>query len=423
MFAAERELNHERMSAREGMKPLLDKLGRGERLSVEERTDLDARNSRISEIEAELRTYESARAQAAAVAEIADATPEARTVEESREERARRQTTEWLRYGTVGSELRAAPEAGTPQAVGSGPAGGYLVPPGWWQNLQIALKVYGGIANDFKQLETESGQPMQWATNDPTSTIGQLVSENTQVQEQDYTFGTASLGAYMYTSGAQLVSYQLANDSAFDIDSFVRDRVGESLGRAKAAVAVSGDGSAKPTGIIPALNAASRFVSLTAATAVNVPGAATQTELGANVLSAATLRQMVAAVDPAYRSQGASFYMNDAQLLGLRGLADSNGRPLVNLQDGITPGAPTTLWGHPVVVDNNLPNLAASTTGGPIFGHLQSAMVCRTVAQSGLLRLTERWADYLQVGFIGYMRFDIKANDTRAAVTVKTAAT
>ena len=44
-------------------------------------------------------------------------------------------------------------------AVRHGSAGGYLVPPGWWQRLQVALKAYGGVANDFEQLETDTGQP------------------------------------------------------------------------------------------------------------------------------------------------------------------------------------------------------------------------------------------------------------------------
>lgn len=430
MFAAERALNQERMEAREGMKTHLDKLGRGERLSVEERTDLDARNARISEIEAELRSYEAARAAAEAGAAEVGSAP---TPELSRDELLAQEFRTYLRTGALGSEMRTAQGVGTPQA------GGYLVPPGWFQRLQVALKAYGGIANDFEQLETESGQPMQWATQDPTSTVGTLVgapsspNENQQIPEADLTFGTATLGAYMYSSGVQLVSIQLANDSAFDIDAFITARSAESLGRAKAAAAISGTGSSQPLGIIPALSGkgawsaggSGGYIALAAGTKVpQASGDTTSTELTANTLSPLSLRQMVAGVDVAYRDLGAKFYMNDTQLLGLRGQVDSNGRPLVNLQDGLSQGEPTTLWGYPVKVDNNIPNITtASTVGGPVFGHLSAAMIVRTVTQSGLLRLSERYADYLQVGFIGFMRFDIRSNDLRAAVTVKTNAT
>lgn len=428
-FAAERELRAERMQADNVRVAKLEILGRGERLSVEDRSALDDANKRIGEIDAELRTYEQARALSAA----ADVPAAPAVATEDRDAAFSR----YVRSGHVGAELRAAGEA-------TNSAGGYLVPPGWWQRLQVALKAFGGIANDFEQLSTESGQPMQWATVDPTSIVGQLVggqtaptanapaagpNENSQIYDVDYTFGQGTLSAYMYTSGVQKVSFQLANDSAFDVDGFVQARVGESLGRAKAAAAISGTGSSQPLGIIPALANApggARVVTLAAGGGAAVPQTATGTDLevATNTLAPTTLRQMIAAVNPAYRALGAKFYMSDAQLLGLRGQVDSNGRPLINIQDGLTPGAPSTLWGYEVVVDENIPALSATagTVGGPVFGHLQSAMVLRTVTQSGLLRLNERYADLLQIGFIGYMRFDIKGNDLRAAVTVKTGA-
>jgi HK97 family phage major capsid protein len=76
--------------------------------------------------------------------------------------------------------------------------------------------------------------------------------------------------------------------------------------------------------------------------------------------------------------------------------------------------------GFDVVVDNNIPNLTASTTGGPVFGNLQHAMVMRTVKNgTTVLRLAERYADYLSYGYIGYVRVDMRSNDMRAAITVK----
>jgi HK97 family phage major capsid protein len=420
----ERALNEERMNAREAMKVVLDKMGRGESLSVEDRTALDAANVRIGEIESEMRTIDEARKlSAAAGAE----TPEAPRVDAVAAREA--DFSAYLKRGSISPELRAAGEA-------TNSAGGFLVPPGWWQRLQVALKAFGGTAKDYTQLETESGQPMQWATVDPTAVVGTLLAENAQVGTQDYTFGQGTLGAYMYTSNAQLVSIQLANDSAFDIDSFVQARVGESLGRAQAQAAISGSGSGAPLGIVPALGAKSSTGTsggtiaqtggyLTLATGGVVKNfAGSTTELISNTLNPTSLMSMIASVDPAYRALGAKYYFNDSQLLGLRAQVDSNGRPLVNLQDGLTEGAYiTTLYGYEVTVDPNIPNLAATTAGGPIFGHLPSAMVLRTVNQAGLMRLTERYADFLQIGFIGYMRFDIRSNDLRAAVTVKPAAT
>lgn len=450
-FVAERLAREERAGLLSNTQPIVEKLQRGERLTVEERKSLNEQHARIAELNQEVRDYEQARGLAA------EGTPAA-PAEGGDAEKREADFSAYLKRGSVSPELRAAGEA-------TNSAGGYLVPPGWWQRLQVATKAFGGTANDFEQLQTESGQPMQWAVVDPTTTVGQLVgstattggnsqtpgqgalggtaNENQQVGDLDYVFGQGTMSAYMYTSGVQKVSFQLANDAAFNVDQFVEARVGESLGRAKAQAAISGTGSSQPLGIITALGGKGSANGSTATTAaiaspttsggyINIGLAAkapfaasdtTTTELIGNTLAPQTLRTMIAAVDPSYRNMGAAFYYNDIQLLGARALVDSNGRPLLNLMDGLTPGQPTTLWGYAVKVDQNIPNLTASTVGGPVFGHLQSAMVLRTVTQSGLLRLSERYADLLQIGFIGYMRFDIRSNDLRAAITVKPAAT
>lgn len=442
MLPAERLAREERIATAEALKPLLEKMGRGERLSVEERTEADQRAAKCKDLDAEIRTYEQTRALSeAATADIPDA-PELGSTE-ARE----RDFSAFLKNGRITPELRAAGEA-------TNSAGGFLVPPGWWQRLQIALKAYGGSAYDYTQIVTESGQPMEWATVDPTTTEAQLVGSNTTtganaqtpgsgsgssganenfaVGDLDYVFGQGVLGAYMYTSGAQKVSIQLANDSAFDLDQFIRARVGEAHGRAQARAAITGSGSSQPLGIVPALNAkgavaggSGGFLGLTAATKIKNfgdPTGATATELNQNTLSPTTLLNMIASIDPAYRALGAKWYMNDQQCLGLRGQTDTNGRPLLNLQDGLSEGAVGTVFGYPVKIDQSIPNLTASTAGGPVFGHLESAMVLRTVNQSGLMRLVERYAEFLQIGFIGYARWDIRSNDLRAAVTVKPAA-
>lgn len=429
-FAAERHAIDERANVITEMAPYFEKLQRGERLSVEDQKAFDERNHKVTDLDGEIRTYREARERSAAEAPAAPTETPSGNAAEARE----KAFSTYIRSGVVSPELRT----GAPQETAVGGQGGYLVPPGWWQRLQVALKAFGGTAEDFTQIETESGQPMQWATNNPTATVGTLLGESTQVQEVDYTFGQGTIGAYMYTSGVQLVSLQLANDSAFDVDAFLSQRVGESLGRALAAAAISGTGSAQPLGIVTALAATAStgtvgsagiaanggFLTLgTSATAgaIKVGGNAT-TELVQNTIGPQTIVSMIASVDPAYRDLGAKWYFNDQHLLGLRAQTDANGRPLINMQDGLTQGSPGSLYGYPIKVDNNLPNLAIGTTGGPIFGHLPTAMVKRTVNQSGLLRLTERYADFLQVGFIGYMRFDIRSNDLRAAVTVKGAA-
>jgi HK97 family phage major capsid protein len=354
--------------------------------------------------------------------------------------------TNYLRTGEVAPgmrEVRAVSNSeGTQpgQVAGTGgTAGGYMVAQGFWENLQVALKAYGGTAADFRQIETPTGAVMPWPTIDPTTVVGTLLSEGTQLSADggSYTFGQGVLNAWTYTtSGAILVSRQLVNDSEFDVDSFLTERMGEQIGRAIAAAAISGTGSSQPLGIVTALNAkgsagtvgsaiTATGGTLTLATAASVKTFAAPTgatELVGNVLGPASCLAMVSAVDPAYYS-GAKWYMNNQQALNQHGVIDSQGRPLLNFDSGFQDGAVGTMLGFPVVVDNNIANLTASTASGPIFGNLQHAMVQRKVRDAGVLRLSERYADFLAYGFIAYLRTDIRSNDLRAAVVAKPAGT
>ncbi len=356
--------------------------------------------------------------------------------------------TRYLRTGEVRTStgLTTSPDNGQSSSENSG----YMIPQGFWRNLQIALKAYGGAANDFRRVETETGNPMPWPTVDPTAVTASLIgTELTQMSPvSPYVFGQGMLSAWTVSTSPVLASLQLVEDMAFDVDSFLVDRFGESIGRELSSLAISGTGSAQPLGIVTALGAkgawsagqSGGFINLTAATAVKTFAASNPTELSGNLLSPQTLINMVQAVDPAYYPT-CKWYFNATQAWNLRTVVDSNGRPLLNFENGLTPdnvtgdnynlNAPVAkLFGFDVIIDNNIPNLTASTTGGPVFGSLQHAMVNRVVVPSGnatngvrVMRLDQRWSDFLAVGYIGYYRCDFRSNDLRAAVTVKAAAT
>jgi HK97 family phage major capsid protein len=329
----------------------------------------------------------------------------------------------YLRTGQASENLREYRDG---QST-SGSAGGYMVPQGFWNHLQVALKSYGGVGNDFHLEVTDSGNPMPWPTIDPTTTLGAYVSENSQVSDTTYTFGQGLAYGWTITSGVIKASLQLVNDSAIEVQRFVAARVGENIGRKIAAEVINGagSGSSNYTGIVTALtaygstgsNASGGVYDLGAATAVKT-FAGTTTELAANVLAPATCVSMITAVDPAYYDR-AKWYMNSAQAWGMRTIVDSNGRPLLNFDDGFADGAIGSLMGFPVVVDNNIANLTASTVGGPMFGNLDHAMLLRRVRNAGLMTLRERYADYLQIGWIGYVRGDSQPNDLRAVTVAK----
>jgi HK97 family phage major capsid protein len=97
----------------------------------------------------------------------------------------------------------------------------------------------------------------------------------------------------------------------------------------------------------------------------------------------------------------------------IRKLVDDNKRPL--WEPSLQAGVPSTLLGHPVVVNNDMDSSVATTKKTVVFGDLRAAYVWRTVAGGQLVRLDERYADYLQVGFFAFGRADGVVQDAGAA--------
>jgi len=305
------------------------------------------------------------------------------------------------------------------------------------------------MGSRYRQVESDTGAPMPWPTIDPTGvTASVLGQELTQLSPANaYAFGQGMMQAYTIAMSPVLTSIQLLQDSAFNTSELMSRLLGEAIGREVASLSVSGTGSGQPLGIITALNtkgalsgASGGYYQLTAATSVKTFAASNPTELAGNILSPTTLIGMVQGVDPAYYPTCA-WHFNSAQAWNLRTVVDGQGRPLLNFANGFDAedmtrggGEPASdsevtspvarLFGFPVVIDNSIPNLTASTTGGPVFGSMHHAMVMRTVrGGTRVMRLGERYADYLAVGWLGWIRADIRSNDLRGAVTVRAAAT
>jgi HK97 family phage major capsid protein len=162
----------------------------------------------------------------------------------------------FLRTGEKSAEMRASNGISTSPNNGQTGTdeGGYAIAQAFWQNLEVALKAYGGLANDFKQIESETGAPMPWPGVDPTAAVASIVgSQITQLSPASpYVFGQGQLNAWTFATAPVLASIEAAQDWAFDLDSFLADRLGEQLGRAIAGYSVTGTGSGQPLGLITA---------------------------------------------------------------------------------------------------------------------------------------------------------------------------
>jgi HK97 family phage major capsid protein len=300
----------------------------------------------------------------------------------------------YLRGEASASELRRAgiEMEARAQSVGTNSAGGYLVPTELANQLVISMKAYGPLneGGPANYLLTAGGNPFAIPTMNDTANVGALIAENTQVSTAALAFGQSTLGAYKLTSNVVLVSNELLQDSAINVQKVVSDALAERMGRIVNQLCTTGTGSSQPQGVI-------------------VGAGAGVTAASATAIAADELFNLVHSVDPAYRNN-ARFMMNDSTLLAIRKLKDSQNRYL--WEPAYSAGDPDRIAGYAFEINQDM---AAIATGAKTiaFGDFSKFWI-RRVKDFTLRRLDERYADYDQVGFVGFARIDSKVVDSAA---------
>lgn len=272
--------------------------------------------------------------------------------------------------------------------------GGALIPQLFEGVLHEALRFYGPIADKVAQKRTESGAPMKISLTDDTENgLSLLATEGTSSPaETDPTFQSKLLGVDTVTGGLVLVSFDELEDSAFDLDSWLRRAFSRRYARGLSKAIVLGtdvNGTALPN-----------FTSiLSVASAVN---SVTTTLAGG--IGWDDLTNLIAAIDPAYAGENASWTMNAATRNYLLGQKDVFGKPYYT-PDPSQDKPFQKILGYDIVLDQNMPAYGTASATPILFGSLTDAYLLRTVAEgASILRLNERYADTLQVGFFLYAR-------------------
>ncbi|MFT8795169.1 MAG: phage major capsid protein [Acetobacter orientalis] len=372
-------------------------LANGESMTAEQATQFDAMMAEADQLKGQIDRIEKAenaqKALAQGIAARAEETSSSLDEQESNENQHERVFTAWLRGGidalagedrTFALQRVQAYQANFRNDGGmgttTGPAGGYLVPPAFADQLLVALKDYFTALNLFDQITGGTGADLPWPTNDDTSRRAKIIGENQQVGQGNMTFGQVSLKAFLYATDAILVPWTLMQDSFMDMDGFIRAAIATAFGRTLADDLTNGTGVGMPQGVLTA-------------------AAAGPTAKG-DALVYDDFVELIHSVNRAYRA-GSVFMMNDNTTKALHLLKDNEGRPL--WVPNLVAGMPDTFAGYPVEVNESMPDIAKGTT--PIlFGNLKNYKF-RMVNQVSVVRLNERYADYLQTGFFGYARF------------------
>lgn len=302
---------------------------------------------------------------------------------------------ERMAFAGKGAELSEAEQRALSTAENTSGGLGYHIPVVLYREIEKYSLLYGGVEEVAKIISTDKGGKFTYTTSNNTSQTGEWIAENTQHNNLDPTINQVIFDDYTLSSKIVLASLQSINDAAFNVDEFIAEEFGHRMGRSKNAAFTNGDGSGKPSGFLP-----------------NISSGATAAS--SSVLAYDDFVKLLHSVDPTYRKNG-RFMFNDSTFQALKLIKDLDGRPIFMpglAASGMAADAPGSILGYPYTINQDMPDIGSAET--PIaYGDFQKYVI-RKVNQMGMLRLTERYADYLQVGFLAFQRMDGKLINTAA---------
>lgn len=299
-----------------------------------------------------------------------------------------------LRNGA--SEFRAQSTSNT--------AGGYTVPVELANEIVRSMAAWGPMydGNVVREIVTAGGNRINIPTVNDTAVTAEAHTEGTALTDdggKDVTFGQKALDAYAFDTEFVKWSWELSQDSIFNMEQLLGSLLGERLGRIANARLTTGTGSSAPNGVVTASTAGKTAASATAITADEII-------------------DLMHSVDPAYRtSPRVRFMFNDSTLAAIRKLKDGDNNYLWQMGN-IQQGVPGTLLGVPYLVNQAMDSIAASKKV-VLFGDFGKYYV-RKVGGPVIGVMRERfWPD---LGIAGLIRFDGELADTAAIKHLVTAA-
>ena len=323
----------------------------------------------------------------------------------------------WLSLlrGTTSDRSRGALKYGEFRdlSIGTGSAGGYLIPKAFRDQVTISQAQAGAIRGLATVVETDgNGAELDVPVTDASGAGGAatLLSENTAPAEVDPSFTQLALHAYPFVAPQILVPWTMIRDRDFlpkgvtplantggtsnstgpiDIMSFVAQVGGLRLALGQEPYWATGTGSGQPQGIVTGTTTGVTTASNAAITFVE-------------------LVKLWASVNAVYRAN-ATWMMNSQTAAALMELEDSAGQPLFGAAFG-----PLKILGSPVVINDSFPSIGSSTS--PIvFGDIRRAYYIRTAGVVSV-PIVERFAATLQSALLLFERCDGAVADPKAAM-------
>lgn len=228
------------------------------------------------------------------------------------------------------------------------------VPKSFYDQVFDIARLTGPMLDEAEIINTTSGEDLTIPTLNAYSTAA-LKAEGSALDASDPTYSSITLGAYKY-GFLTAVSNELVTDAGFDIASHLAQQAGNAIGFGVNLALTTGDGNAKPNGII---TAASTGVTGTAA---------------GYIFTADELIELQYTLDGfARRLPGVKYMANGVTLGKMRTLKDTAGNYLYS----VNVGAPDQFAGYEVLENPHMAAVSSTGTGvlGVAFGHIPSYKV------------------------------------------------
>ena len=252
--------------------------------------------------------------------------------------------------------------------------GGVLVDPQTASRIESVLRASSSLRAIARIVQVDS--TAYDALIDHTETGAAWITESTAINET----ATPSIDRISIPlhelSATPKASQRLLDDSAFDVEGWLAERIADRFARAENAAFIDGDGIDKPRGILahPVLANASWAWGSLGAVGTGADGAFAAADPGD------ALVELVYALPAGYRAN-AAFLMNSATAGAVRKLKDADGRYL--WAEGLTEGQPARLLGYPVLIVEDMPDIGTGAHA-VAFGDFRAAY---TIAERPDLRV------------------------------------
>lgn len=224
--------------------------------------------------------------------------------------------------------------------------GGYLIDPQTAETIKSVLNTTASIRAIANVVNVEAAS--YDVLIDSTETGAGWADENSATTESSTPTIERIAIPLHELSALPKASQRLLDDSAFDIEGWLAGRIADKFARAEAAAFITGDGVDKPTGILTHTTVANDSWSWGSIGYV-------ATGVDGDFDGGDAIIDLVYGLGAQYRANG-SFVMNSKTAGAVRKLKDADGRFLWS--DGLAAGEPARLLGYPVLIAEDMPEIA-----------------------------------------------------------------